>query len=601
MKKFKLVLFGAFLSALFILAGCGNILDTIKKPAAGTGLVSIHLGPAGPEASRTLAPAGFTGGTSPFTSYKLSFSGPDGASHADETITGASVEVALAAGEWTITAEAFAAETPQAAASGSAAITVPDGGAAEPVTITLVPHAGGENGTFGWNITGIDPATTATLILTEPNGAAISSIEPINLKEEAQGNRNLEAGYYQATIELGMDRITPAQTSRRMEIAHIYAGMTTNWTTAFTANNYPKMRDDVYIGLISFAGGTNNLTGGSLVLLDVEGRNSLLNQLNADYTISSQSGTALFYAVHEALADLKSRESLYLYPDNLDSVTVITFTDGLDNGSTGMSALQPIEDQTFDTDTEYTEYLSGEITNRTIAGKSITAYSVGVAGSDVADTAKFRSNLEKIASPDKSYFFTSYGEVQSAFQTIAESLYVTHINTSFTMKTTLLSSGTKVRMTFDVTSTDSNSAEASAKYIEGTVTRTGAGADMVYTFNDISYAEGFGSEQEAGPITGVINGTEVNFAFTGVTGYVQQTDESRARQWLMPSDSTTWQHNSEYDVGGATDIQVEKYPSIIYLVLDSSTSLSAYQIGQIRDVVRNFINSLYSQLNPSGS
>jgi hypothetical protein len=355
----------------------------------------------------------------------------------------------------------------------------------------------------------------------------------------------------------------------------------------------------VYIGIISFAGTADDLTNGDPVLLDASGKSSLVNKLSANYTISSQGGTALFYAVHKALANLTSRENQA--PPKLDSVNVITFTDGLDNGSTGMSAMNPIEGKTFDSDNAYTTYLNEQITSRTIAGKSITAYSIGVKGSDVSDTTKFQNDLAKIASAGKSQSLTDFGTLQSTFQNIANNLQVTHTSTTFTMKTTLLASGTKVRMTFDVTSTTPSDAAGSSKYIEGTITRTGTGASMVYTFSDISYAGGLGSSQGSGPITGTINGSEVNFAFTGVAGYTPSTDESKAKQWLMAPDAAAWQVNSEYNVGGATNTQVEKRSAIIYLVLDSSKSLNTTQIGQIRTAVTTFINSLYSQITSASS
>ena len=169
------------------------------------------------------------------------------------------------------------------------------------------------------------------------------------------------------------------------------------------------------------------------------------------------------------------------------------------------------------------------------------------------------------------------------------------------VQTTLLASGTKVRMTFDVTGTDATAGAGSAKYIEGTITRTGTGTSMVYTFGSITYAGGLSSVEGTGPITGTINGSEVNFAFTDVKGYTPTTEESKAKQWLMTSGSTAWQINSEYDVGGATKTQVEKRSSIIYLVLDSSRSLDTTQIGQIRSAVNEFITSLYNQLNGSGN
>jgi hypothetical protein len=266
-----------------------------------------------------------------------------------------------------------------------------------------------------------------------------------------------------------------------------------------------------------------------------------------------------------------------------------------------MSAATPIEGQTFNSDNEYTAYLNGQIASRTIAGRPITAYSLGVRGSDVSDTAKFQDDLAKIASPGKSQSLTDFGNLQTTFQNIADSLQITHRSTTFTMKTTLLASGTKVRMTFDVTGTNSMDGAASAKYIEGTITRTGTGESLVYRFEDIKYEGGLGSAQGVGPITGSRNGPEVNFTFTSVTSYDPSTDKSKAKQWLMGPNATAWQVNSEYDVGGETDTQIEKRSSLIYLVLDSSKSLSTTQIGQIRSAAKDFITSLYNQLNSSNT
>jgi hypothetical protein len=351
------------------------------------------------------------------------------------------------------------------------------------------------------------------------------------------------------------------------------------------------LQEGVYIGLISFAGTATDLTGGSPIFLDYSGKENLISKLTSDYNIASQSGTALFYGVHQAFANLTEWGT---YPSKLDSVNVITFTDGLDNSSTGQSAATPIESRTFDREDEYAAYVQGEITYRVIGDKSITAYSVGVRGDDVTDPAKFTSTLESIASTGKSTVLDNFGALENTFEDIADSLQVVHTNTTFNMTTTLLPSDTKVRMTFDVTDMNPQNAESSQKYIEGTITRTGTGLGMTYSFGSIEYSNGIGSSQGAGPITGTINGSEVTFAFTGVTGYDSQTDE--AKQWLMSPGSNSWQINSEYNAGGATDVQIEKRSSIIYLVLDASKSLNTTQIEQIKSAAQQFITSLYDQL-----
>jgi hypothetical protein len=284
------------------------------------------------------------------------------------------------------------------------------------------------------------------------------------------------------------------------------------------------------------------------------------------------------------------------YPANLDSVNVITFTDGLDNGSTGQAAFSPIENQLPETAAAYAQYVQGQISSRAIAGKSITAYSVGVRGSDVTDVSGFQTTLNQIASAGNAKELTDFSQVQATFNTIASGLNITHTSATFTMTTTLLESGTQVRMTFDGASVE---AASSNLWIQGTVNRAGTGSAMTYTLSNITYS-GMSSSEGTGPITGTINGSEVNFAFTNVTGLPSnlQQDDSRVKQWLQTSGSSNWQVNSEYSMGNSVTTSVERRSAIIYLVLDSSRSLNPSQISQIRAAVQEFINEMYSQITP---
>jgi hypothetical protein len=316
---------------------------------------------------------------------------------------------------------------------------------------------------------------------------------------------------------------------------------------------------------------------------------------HSNYVIASQSGTALFYAVHKALANLKSNESRY--PANLDSVNMITFTDGLDNGSFMASNTAPIENQSGLASDAYATYVQTQITSRQINGKPITAFSAGVMGSDVSDTGKFNSNLAGIASPGNSSTLTNFAEVQTQFENIANGLNITHIATTFTMVTPGYDPGEIVRMTFDVTGGNPTDAAASAKYIQGTMRYSGG----TYSLSDITYAGGLGSAEGAGPINGTVNGTEINFVFTNVTGYTDATERTLVKQWHKSSEASAWQINSEYAVGGAVYETEEHRSSVIYFVLDASTSLSTDQIDQIRKAAIAFIDSLYSQLSGTGN
>ncbi|MDR2477709.1 MAG: hypothetical protein LBD48_00190 [Treponema sp.] len=329
--------------------------------------------------------------------------------------------------------------------------------------------------------------------------------------------------------------------------------------------------------------------------------------LRDQYTISSQSGTALFYGVHQALANLKANETRY--PANLQSVNVITFTDGLDNGSTGQAALRPIESQSPEMTAAYAAYVQQQIANRTIAGKSITAYSVGVMGSDVTDTAGFQTALTQIASrTQNANQLDDFSEVEETFETIAGGLNIVTTSAVFNMTTPTGDSGTKVRITFDNVQpanpadiqADTAAVNASTKWIQGTRIRTGTGASTTYTLTDITYSAGITSGAGSGPITGFLDeqGVEVAFTFRNVVGLPEDLQASQVKQWFQPSGVTTWQINSEYFMGNAVTSTVEKKSSIIYLVLDSSRSLSTEQIAAIRAAAGSFIGSLYEQLNP---
>jgi uncharacterized repeat protein (TIGR02543 family) len=352
------------------------------------------------------------------------------------------------------------------------------------------------------------------------------------------------------------------------------------------------LEEGIHIRIISFAGEANYLdysSGPTRLDQNGSGRDALRSSLNS-YSIASQGGTALFYSVHEALADLKANENRY--PANLELVSIITFTDGLDNGSIGLSMINPIESRSFSATDVYANYVNGEIRTRKIANKPITAYSVGVMGDDVEDETKFTSDLAKIASPNESYVFDDFAQVQGIFENIANGLNLAS-GVSYTMTTTMLAPNTRVRMTFDVDGTNSANADASSRYIEGTINLTGTGQDVVYTLNNITYTGGLSSDASTGPITATRVGTELRFVFPNTLGFDPSTDLPVIKQWTRASGASTWQYNSEYRAEGATNYN--RRSAIIYLVLDSSRSLSDDQINQIRTAARNFITSLHNR------
>ena len=103
--------------------------------------------------------------------------------------------------------------------------------------------------------------------------------------------------------------------------------------------------------------------------------------------MSPQNGTLLYYAVDNAI----DRLAAAVLPDDLVNVSIVTFTDGLDQGSVMMSPQ-------YSSDNEYLAAVNERIENVKIQGLPITAYSIGLKGNDVTDEAQFMANLESLAS-----------------------------------------------------------------------------------------------------------------------------------------------------------------------------------------------------------
>jgi hypothetical protein len=362
----------------------------------------------------------------------------------------------------------------------------------------------------------------------------------------------------------------------------------TSFAAIWVTKKYPYA--GIYVSLISFAGNATLLkdyyyygSGNDFVFLDYTGRENLSYILNNSYFKAGESGTALFYGVHKALENLTTNAGEF--PEDISSVNMITFTDGLDNASFGASNNNPIEGKSGVTSGDYAAYVHDEIGSRKINGKSITAYSVGVKGEDVGDDAQFATNLSNIASTAANVKqIINFSELEGVFTGIADSLiFATH----FSMTTTQNDPGTIVRMTFDVTGTASTDAAASSKYIEGTLAYSGG----VWTLTDITYGSGITSDT-SGTITGTVYGSNnVSFLFKNIKGYDPAT--ATVQQWTKTSGSTVWQRNSEYSVSGSTSTSTV----LVQLVLDASTSLSDTQIEQIRTAVTQFITNLYNRVN----
>lgn len=190
-----------------------------------------------------------------------------------------------------------------------------------------------------------------------------------------------------------------------------------------------------------------------LVYLGIVGFNHELYEKDIDVLASSTSnyyqsfvdnlnrkdGTLLYYAVDYALDKLSD----YKFNTPLSNVSLITFTDGLDQGSLMMGG-------NYNTDEDYLAEVNRKITNTNVSGLPVTAYSLGLRGNDVTNYMLFQNNLNKLAtSPDKAFEVKSMDEVRARLQEISDQIISISNKQTFSLKVPGRSTGTIIRFTFD--------------------------------------------------------------------------------------------------------------------------------------------------------
>lgn len=329
----------------------------------------------------------------------------------------------------------------------------------------------------------------------------------------------------------------------------------------------------IYMGIVAFNDENLQIKQiGSLSSTTKSNYNSFINNL------TSKNGTVLYYGVENALDALKKAD----VPEDLLNVTLVTFTDGLDEGS---FMLQEV----YQNDDEYLTGLNNRIKNDKIQNVSINAYSIGLRGKDVTDVAKFQKNLQYLASSaDNAVEVSDISEVNAKFQEIANDVYNESFSNTVSLTMPGQSNGTKIRFTFDNVS----DATKSTMYIEGTF-RLSDRALVDVTYHGLSCGSG-------NIIVGEQNGIFVTFTFEEVKSLTSRTiSASDIDQWKYITSSGNWQINSEFTPESDTEMQVTRKSALIMLVLDCSSSLGS-QFSTVKTQANNFIGTLAGYGNDDG-
>lgn len=364
---------------------------------------------------------------------------------------------------------------------------------------------------------------------------------------------------------------SPATGTNYYKIKALTDGMESEFSTVAVATmSTDDLESGIYLGVTGF---NSTLYTQPIALLSIDSKSVFNNFVD---NLEMKHGTVLYYSVDKTLDALQTCQ----FPSDLSNVAIVTFTDGLDQGSFA-AKLNDNDEELYETDDEYLNALNTRIKTETVGGNEITAYSIGLKGSDVHDVAKFQTNLRMLASSNENAFEVSnMSEVNAKFQEIAE--HLTQINNIQTINLTIpaVANGTRIRFTFD----NPKNAANSKLYLEGTFNL------RERSLYDIEYV---GLKSTSGTsVKGTPDGIFVTFTFEGVNTESNTLITSEfTDEWTYITSTSSWQINSEFDKKQNSSIETLKSSAAIVLILDCSSSIDA-QFGTLKNNAKGFIQTL---------
>lgn len=325
-----------------------------------------------------------------------------------------------------------------------------------------------------------------------------------------------------------------------------------------------------YIGIVGFNGQLNTSDIGILSPATASQYKTFVNNL------PRENGTILYYAVDNALDMLENAN----IESPLKSVNVITFTDGLDQGSLMLT-------DKYSSSADYLNALGERIATTRIEDLPVNSYSVGLRGSDVSNVTLFKQNLQRLASSEeKAFEVSSISDLRYKFQDIANQIISVSTRQTMSVRVPGPDNGTRMRFVFD-----GKSAANSELYIEGTFDLQDR------SLHDVTYQ---GIKATSGKtVQGTQDGVFVTFTFTGMRREAGTSliPTSSVKHYYMYPSSTSWQANSEFTPTGNTQRNVSHSGTSIMLVLDCSSSLGS-DFSRMQQYANEFIDLIASNAEP---
>ena len=291
--------------------------------------------------------------------------------------------------------------------------------------------------------------------------------------------------------------------------------------------------------------------------------------------------TALYHAVWTAMDNLEKAT----LPSDLINVSIVTFTDGLDNISHRLNPSFPGEGQ-------YQNAVSDRIKKLKIQGRPISAYAIGLLGkTGGGGESVMKASLNSVASNSNNVKMSDDMDViNEEFERIANSLYIENKSQTIDIKFPPPFFGSKVRFTFD--DVDKNTMESSTLYIEG-----------IYSDGDVlSNITYKGLKSSSGTkVQGVKDANSNSFILSFKDFALESGDDVSLNfltMWRRSASATEWIEEDEFDRGAATLTEVEEKSTVIILVLDCSNSLGASDFAKLKNSAKNFIDVLLGNTAP---
>lgn len=339
----------------------------------------------------------------------------------------------------------------------------------------------------------------------------------------------------------------------------------------------------MYLGVIGF---NQQLYTRPITRLD---ENTIQETKQFIENLSMGGATLLYHSVNTSLDMLEANG----IPKDLKQVAIVNFTDGLDEGSYTFS--------NYNSGAEYLRAITQRIRTESVGGLNIKSHTIGIQGNDVFsyNMNEFLDNLNGISSlADEEWptgyvhHVTSFDDVSEAFEAIARSLHQTVENAKMTLNPPAPEPNTKVRFTFDITTTDYNGANQSQKYIEGVYV---TGSDGVGVLTNVQYR---GVTSTSGNTVRAVR-MERPFAIFEFEGMANADGSefnnstiAHLQEWKYNTNSNGWVHNTEFTNSGNTEITNNYYSGMIMLNLDCSQSLGNEQFRKLRNYAKEFVDVL---------